>query len=203
MRACIPELADWKSAKRQTGSLRYELRFGRAGRFAVPELMARLEPVRFLVAQTVGCEHEEVGFGGLIQVEICRTVGFDDADVPTLCIHAVNFRRRLVGSRFGGVTAAVRSTAQGQELTIGRPVHMVDLVVLVLDVHAPFANRRLLRLEIDGRAGQIVVLGSPGHHFAVRAEAGTAAGNLQVDDLVSMGLDEHNRMIKSHASVNG
>ena len=68
---------------------------------------------------------------------------------------------RLVSPRLGRVTPAIGPAAEGQELAVGRPVHVVDLVLLVFDVHGPLTNRGLVRLEVDGRGREFVVARLP------------------------------------------
>ena len=146
----------------------------------------------------------EVRLGRFGQVQVRRPVRLHHADIPARGIHAMNLGSRLVSARLGRVTSAVGSAAEGQELAVGRPVYVVDLIrLLVLNAHGPLADRGRSALEIDGRRRQFVVARSPGHLLAVRAEAGPAAGNLQVDDLVPMRLDEQNRMVKAHAGMHG
>ena len=68
---------------------------------------------------------------------------------------------------------------------------MVNLILLVLDADTPLAHRRVLRVQIDGCHSDFVVARSPGDLAAIRAEPRAAAGNLQVDDLISARRDEH------------
>ena len=43
----------------------------------------------------------------------------------------MDFSGRLVGPWFGRVALTIGSTAEGQELAVGRPVHVIDLMAVL------------------------------------------------------------------------
>ena len=81
--------------------------------------MARPEPGRFLVAESVCCELTEVRLRRLVQVQVRCPVHLDRGDIPALGINAMHFGGGLVRPWLGRIPTAVRTAAEGEELAVG------------------------------------------------------------------------------------
>ena len=75
-------------------------------------LAVRPEPGWLLIAESVGCEHEQVRLRGLLQVQVCCPVNLDHSDIPAFGVDAMHLSRGLVGARFRRVTAAIGAAAE-------------------------------------------------------------------------------------------
>src|SRR5882724_9842195 len=104
--------------------------------------LGRPKPRWFLVAATVGSEHEEAELRRPVQVKSSGPFGRHRAEIPAWGMHADDFASRLKGSWLVGITFFVWSAAEAQKTAVRRPVHMVDIVRLILDAQTPLTHCR-------------------------------------------------------------
>ncbi len=159
------------------------------------------EPGWFFVAASIGGKHEKVGLGGIIQVQHSRPFGGDGAEIPAGGVDAHDFARGLKGPWLRRVAFTVRPPAETQKPAVGRPVHVVDLVGLILYTQAPVADGGCLGVEVNGCGGDFMVTSSPGKLFSIRAETRTAARDFQIQDVGPSGFDQQYCVLKAHARM--
>jgi hypothetical protein len=161
------------------------------------------EPGRFFITVSIRGEHEEVGFRWIIQIQLAFALRRNSAQIPTRGMNSNDFASGLESAGFGEVPFAVRPATEAQEPAVWRPVHVVDLVGFVFDSQTPVTDRWFLGVKIDWRGGNFVVASAPGDLFPIRTQAGSAARDVQVDDIRPMRLNQQYAMFDPHTGMNG
>src|SRR6185369_3277613 len=107
-----------------------------------PFFRMRQEPRRLLVAEAVRGQRQQLRVRCAVEIHGPIPLGGDGAEVPAGGIRADNLTRGLKRSCLRRIAFAGRTAAEGEVTAVRRPIHMIGLVGLVLNLHAPSADAR-------------------------------------------------------------